>query len=400
MKPGRSLSILLIIMLILSGCGRKEKISYDQIERISRLNTHAISCKLQASGFKLRATSFKDERKREYEGSEYVKPILNNSLTVAGTNHEIRVRLDRNPVQEALRKYGKTSGEAFFTATWDNDLFDYTDHYYTNGAGFELIHPAIGSSPIARILPGLHYSNNYYGLTLVQNMFTPLKLNKTEILVGDRPFASYLVMGHQRTSLSPEKNQRLFSELILGVIGPGSFGNISQDMIHNETPVGWMYQVENDFIANYDILFDQGLYSKNGIEIAAVAAIQAGTLYDNISAGFYFQAGRANDRYNSVFQTTGPQKPFGKRIRYYFSLEMMNRMVFYDATLQGGMFNKESIYTINNKDIERYVFSGSAGFGLSLGKYSLELTQVFLSPEFEGGRKHLWIRIKNIVRID
>lgn len=396
--------MFVLFLLLAAGCTSRERAEREQVDsfrlQAASFKLEARGSGLQAPGFRLQATGCKVEGRRDHEIPGCVEPLSDNSVAVSETSAEIRVRMDKNPLEEALRKYGQTSGEAFFSATWDNDLFDYTDHYFTNGAGFELIHPALGSSPIARMLPGLRYSINYYGLTLVQNMYTPLKLNKPEILVGDRPFASYLVMGHQRISLSPEKNRRLQSELLLGVIGPGSFGNISQDMIHDETPVGWMYQVENDFIANFNIRFDQGLYSKNGIEIAAVAAAQAGTLYDNISAGFYFQAGRANDRYSSVFQTTEPQKPFGKRIRYYFSLEMMNRMVMYDATLQGGMFNKESIYTIDNKNIERYVFSGTAGFGFSLGKYSLELSQVFLSPEFEGGRKHLWIRIKNIVRIN
>lgn len=403
MRAGICYTIVLLLLLA-AGCSRRE--SAERVQRDSfRLEPSgpgllAADPKRQAASHKTQASGNRIVVRRDHEIPGAIEPLTNTSVAVSGTRTEIRVRLDQNPLEEAIRKYGQTSGEAFFTATWDNDLLDYTDHYFTNGAGFELFHPAIGASPIARVLPGLSYSNNYYGLSLIQNMYTPLKLNKPEILYGDRPFASYLVLGHQRISLSPEKNRRLQSEMVLGVIGPGSFGNVSQDMIHDETPVGWMYQVENDFIANFNIRFDQGLYSKNGIEIAAVGAVQAGTLYDNISAGFYFQAGRANDRYSSVFQTTTPQKPFGKRIRYYFSLELLNRMVLYDATLQGGMFNKESLYTINNKNIERYVFTGTAGFGFSLGKYSLELSQVFLSPEFEGGRKHLWIRIKNIVRIN
>jgi hypothetical protein len=72
----------------------------------------------------------------------------------------------------------------------------------------------------------------------------------------------------------------------------------------------------------------------------------------------------------------------------------------YDATLLGGMFNKESIYTLNAGQINRYVFTGTASFGIGLGRYSLEAEQVYLTPEFDGGRRHLWIRIKNVIRIN
>jgi len=293
-----------------------------------------------------------------------------------------------------------TSPEVVFVAVFDNDLFDNTDYYYTNGIKLEIYHPMIGASPIARVLPGLRNSINYYSLSLVQNMYTPLKLEEPEVRMGDRPFASYLTVGHQRTSLSPGKNRRMQSEFALGVMGPASLGNVSQDLIHTHEPVGWINQVSNDFIVNYNFSLDQGIYRGKGFEAAMVAGGQAGTLYDNITAGIYIQAGKANGRYSSIFQTTGHQKPFRKRIRYYFGLDIKNKLVFYDATLQGGMFNHESVYKIETGELKRYVFTGTLHFGMGLGRYSLEAEQVFMSPEFEGGRRHLWFRIKNIIYLN
>jgi len=241
---------------------------------------------------------------------------------------------------------GKTSAEVLFSASFDNDIFDYTDYYYTSGIGFEFYHPAVSSFPLTQLLPGLKYSLNYYGLTLVQNLYTPRKLDSLSVQAGDRPFAAYLVLGHSRVSLSPESRRRLQSELSLGIIGPASLGGMAQDLIHNNEPVGWVNQVGNDFVLNYSIRFDQGIYSGNGLELAVIAGGQAGTLFDNIMAGLYFQSGKFNDRYGSVFQTTGHQKPYKKRVRYYFSLDLKNKLIIYDATLQGGMFNHESVYTL------------------------------------------------------
>jgi hypothetical protein len=142
------------------------------------------------------------------------------------------------------------------------------------------------------------------------------------------------------------------------------------------------------------------VYSGKRIEVAVIAGGQAGTLYDNIMTGLYFQVGKTNDRYGSLFQTTPHQKTFKGRIRYYFSLDAKTKLVMYDATLQGGMFNRESIYRLTSDQVKHSVFTGTAAVGLGLGRYSLEAEQVFLTPEFEGGRHHFWFRIKNIFYLD
>jgi lipid A 3-O-deacylase len=411
MKPGTTCTVFLI-MLLLASCSRKENTVREK--PVSSLKPQASSLRLQASRFKLHASpsSLSDKPFYAPDTFTYYQPgNVGDDLKKMKSLHikhfanhrekccDLFKTID-SPNQPVLMQAGNTSHEVFFTATWDNDLLDYTDHYFTNGIGFELFHPVISASPLARLLPGLKYSINYYGLSFIQNMYTPLKLNRPEVLVGDRPFASYLVLGHQRISLSPEKHRRLQTEISIGVIGPGALGNFAQDMIHTEAPTGWQYQVRNDFVLNYSMRYDHGLYNGKSLKIAAVGGGQAGTLYDNIMGGLFLQVGRANDRYGSIFQTSGPQKPYRKRICYYFSLDVINKVILYDATLEGGMFNDESVYTIESDQVKRYVFTGKAGFGIGFGKYSLEAEQVFLTPEFDGGRRHMWFRIKNIIRIN
>ena len=351
----------------------------------------------------------KSEAKASYEGDyQYYRPAGDiERLSGKSSNTEIKIfrpsksnatYFEKSTFENEpfLNIPGRISSEIFFTAVFDNDIFDYTDYYYTNGISLELYHPVISSSPICRILPGLKNSLNYYGLVLIQNMYTPRKLEELEVRAGDRPFAAYLTISHQRISLSSGSHRRLLSELALGAIGPASLGGIAQDMIHTNTPVGWVNQVKNDAVVNYNIRLDQGVYSGNGIEVAVIAGGQAGTLYDNIMGGLYLQIGKSNDRYGSLFSTTPHQKTFIERIRYYFSIDAKTKLVMYDATLQGGMFNRESVYSLNAGQVKHCVFTGTASFGLGLGRYSLEAEQVFLTPEFDGGRHHLWFRIKNI----
>jgi lipid A 3-O-deacylase len=400
--------IILFCLLIFQGCGRKSHLKNPvrhQIHEIQPVSSRFQDILISSERNSPSVIPAIAPHAYYLPGFPVGKilPVNDHDLSIQNKGPEsisFRKRITIFSRSTNYLKAGSTSGESYFTTTFDNDIFDYTDYYYTNGAGFEFYHPVISALPFARLLPGINFGINYYGITLVQNIYTPLKLNKPDILYGDRPFAAYLVLGHHRISLSPESKRRLHSEFTIGVIGPGSLGNFSQAMIHSEEPTGWKYQVKNDIVVNYSIRFDQGLYSGKGIEIAALAGGQAGTLYDNLYAGFFMQVGRANDRYNSIFQTSDQQKPYRKRVRYYFSLDISNKLILYDATLQGGMFNRESVYTIEPGNINRYVFIGIAGFGLGLGSYSLEAEQVFLSPEFEGGRRHMWFRIKNIVRIN
>jgi hypothetical protein len=134
--------------------------------------------------------------------------------------------------------------------------------------------------------------------------------------------------------------------------------------------------------------------------MAWFSGAQAGTLYDNITGGVFLQIGKINGRYESLFQTTPRQPDFLKRIRYYLNLNLENKLVIYDATLQGGMFNQNSIYAVPNDNVQRYVFTSRLGFGFGLGPLSLEAEQVFLTPEFDGGKRHFWFRIKSTVHFN
>ncbi len=417
--------IFLCSMLLLAGCARHEPYSTreertanypedtkkNQEGRNPSLQNQTIESRFSTSNAESREIINNTASEAE-EDFEYFRPdehIDAQSMIPAGGN----LKQNKEPLttsslnkkiniteQQFYFKNGRTSPEVFFNAIFDNDMFDYTDYYYTSGIGFEFYHPAISSFPLVQVLPGLKYGLNYYGVTLTQNLYTPRNLIYDYVLDDDRPFAAYLMLGFKRISLSPEHRRRLKSELSLGIIGPAALGGAAQDLIHDDKPVGWVNQVQNDIIINYHIRYDQGIFSGRHTELAIVAGGQAGTLYNNISAGLFFQAGNYNSRYASIFQTTVYQKSFKKRIRYYISLELMNKMVFYDATLQGGMFNRESVYTLEGSRVRHYVLTGTASAGLGFGRYSLEAEQVILTPEFNGGLYHMWFRIKNIIYLN
>ena len=68
------------------------------------------------------------------------------------------------------------------------------------------------------------------------------------------------------------------------------------------------------------------------------------------------------------------------------------KLVGYNATLQGGLFNEKSVYTISDDRITRVVFDGMAGLVLTYKRIGLECSKFYLSKEFLQGVEHHWGR--------
>ena len=62
----------------------------------------------------------------------------------------------------------------------------------------------------------------------------------------------------------------------------------------------------------------------------------------------------------------------------------------YDATMQGGLFNRTSPYTIAASDVSRITFQADAGIIVNFKKLYLSYTQSFLTKEFRTGTYHRW----------
>lgn len=413
---------LLILILVMTGCIQRSDVREQ--------SNHE---KLQYAISKKEATSVPKQVREQVIQSRFADTIPisqmpsegSKALTLADSDYYIPVKepaktvlikreLSRQASQyksisdhktnsfdtDSFFRNGRIHSGIYLTIIIDNDLFDYTDYYYTSGQSIEFYHPALSASPLSYLLPGMRGSVNYHSLSLTQSLYTPRELEIDSILSGDRPFASYLILSHKKYSLNPLNRSRMESRLDLGVIGPNSLGQAAQDIIHTNKPVGWANQVTNDFVLNYGLKYEKSIYENNCFEMAWFGGGQAGTLYDNLSGGLFLQIGKTNGRYESLFQTTRGKTNYLKRIRYYTNLSLENKLVLFDATLQGGMFNRNSVYTIPGEMVQRYVFSGIFGFGFGLGPFTLEAEQVFLTPEFEGGRHHFWFRIKSSVQFN
>ncbi len=325
--------------------------------------------------------------------ANHIEPDINEPLT----RDYLFSPVDVTPFPTLI----ELSRERYFRLQADNDLLDNTDRFYTNGILLQYICPAFSGSPLSKIqIPYWHQGINYYGMSLVQNMYTSSKTKEGGILYGDRPYAAYLYVSSFKVTNDPARKFRQSSELQIGVIGPASLGGVVQTWFHqtvptNDKPQGWEYQISNDLLLNYLASYEMGILSMPSAELNLTGCGILGTVYTQLSGGILFRTGAINPYFKTLgFSKRSINRVTGMRnTQCYLFMRANGTAVGYDATLQGGMFNHDNAYTISSDSISRIKFSGSAGFVFSYGGARIDVEQHFISPEFRGGLWHLWMGV-------
>jgi len=293
------------------------------------------------------------------------------------------------------------SRERFLQINFDNDILDNTDRFYTNGIRFDFISPVLQQYPLSRLMiPYWGSGKNYYGISLVQNMYTPSTTKLGGILYGDRPYAAFLFLGNFKTSNDQQKKFRQTSELDIGIIGPFSMGDFVQKTFHNNVPtnsepLGWEYQIRNDVVLNYNLDMEKSVISLPNFEGVVNASGAFGTLYTNFSTGFLIRTGLFNPYFNNlgISRRTYTEGKLFRNTQVFLSLKASGKAVGYDATMQGGLLNRDSPYTIPSIAVSRVVLESSAAITFTFGGISYSIEQFILSPEFHNGWWHKWVHM-------
>lgn len=161
------------------------------------------------------------------------------------------------------------------TVRLENDLFTGTDQNYTNGVGLTLVSHDIPGRLQIDCLPApvrLHAqliqflnpgfwadagdpaATQNVTVKFGQSMYTPEDGTRTDLITDDRPYAGLLYMGlaWNRRKHEPESNQEILDtrEITLGVIGPWSLAEQSQNVVHDLRGIdrfrGWDHQLHNE----------------------------------------------------------------------------------------------------------------------------------------------------------
>lgn len=275
----------------------------------------------------------------------------------------------------------------YFRVHYDNDYFTATDQFYTQGYAFELVAPIFKKNPINFLFAKLKNSTEKSGISLEHIGFTPTTIKSNQILYGDRPFASSIFLKSFKIESDTINHIRIASSLSLGIIGPGAFGYEMQKGIHewigDEIPMGWQYQIKNDVVINYELSHEKQLFRWNHyFALNSNLTARLGTLNTNASVGMTATLGLVNSPFTSVYDKN--------KFQIYLYSQPLANFIAYDASLQGGLFNRSSPYTVPDFDIERITLQNNFGIVMQWKSLFLEYNRVFLTKEFATSKSHKW----------
>ena len=280
--------------------------------------------------------------------------------------------------------------QTIFSLIFSNDIFNKTDYYYTNGVLFDLKHPLFSKGNIKNIfITGGDKSS--YSLSAISKIYTPENLKTSEIIYDDRPYCAYSILSYNKNEIFEAFDFVLNSELQVGVIGPAALGDKIQINLHkwldNTIPKGWDNQIKNDIILNYNVMFDKRVYYNSYFALNSYSTVRVGTLHSDITIG-----GRADIGFLN-YGFSGNSSWFDwNRDSWKFSLfaDISGKLVVYDATLQGGLFNRNSPHTLDYSEITPVILQIKPGLMLQYKKFGMELRDIYSTKSFDNGKSHMW----------
>ncbi|MGJ8678541.1 MAG: lipid A deacylase LpxR family protein [Akkermansiaceae bacterium] len=288
----------------------------------------------------------------------------------------------------------------------DNDLFNGTDEYYTNGFRFAYLSDdrradelPWGFKQLSTVLPGGFSSDatfKNYGISLGQSMFTPADTEIGELQLEDRPYAAWLYLG---LSLQAKTESELdLLELSVGVIGPSALGEQAQDIVHNlissDLAQGWDNQLDDALAIN---LYYQKKWREKyplsrtnprgwAFSLHRNAGFSLGTVHvdANVGAAIRFGYNLPDDFGSNRISPTAYVQPSPSRrdtdLRgwgFYVFTGFDGFARAHNAFLDGGPYR-------DGLAVDKRTFVGEleAGFAVTRNNWRVTYTQVFRTDEF------------------
>lgn len=390
------ISIILIIFIIVASCSENNPVPARYEFSNDTINSDLINYEVNDAFTDDSGTHTGKSRTRiSEESTDYPRQYQENVGTLLALEAEAPIERHSSEKKEIIYKketsfelplnQAKTS--KYISLNIDNDIFTNTDYYYTHGTSISFM--GLGHR-FYRFLPGLGYfANEIYGIALHQDLYTPINPEATDLLPNDRPFAGLLYLRFIKNSILPRNGMQLKSEWIMGMIGPSALGDKIQQSIHELEPTGWAYQIKDDLLINLNVAIEKQLLHKRFVEISGETGIRLGTLKTGISASAQFKAGNigAANGVSPIFRRT---ETSGKGLYYYFFVSPSIHYILHDASLNGGIFMRNSPHVFSHSQIETIAGTIHTGFSVSYSVWELHADLTYISPAFKGGRDHKW----------
>lgn len=274
------------------------------------------------------------------------------------------------------------------------------DHFF----GFDSIH--CENDPLTRASVVLYGSG-----------YTPLAIEQTDPIIGDRPYASLLMLGAGYLSVNEPSNYSLLTEFNLGMLGL-NHAKEAQSYIHKNhwfgstrpVPQGWHNQISNggEPTLLYRIVFRRMLFQNDWSKSIRnyrmhrfqVTGIGEGMLgyYTNVALGMEARTGLFSNPFWEMVSGTSTgmnQYPNPKKkppaVEIFAFGALRARLVGYNALLQGQF--RKSVYRMKASEINRVI--GEYEWGIGLRLWNIQLLYGIIAgrtPEYTGdfARPHIW----------
>lgn len=260
----------------------------------------------------------------------------------------------------------------------DNDSFvsTYNDFYYTNGM-FVFFNCVSDKSTVEKKI--------IHGFKIGQEIYNPRNVKSDFTFDHNRPYAGYLFAEYNTTKMY-QSDTVLGMSFSIGIVGPDSKAEDFQNMMHSNFGfgeiVGWQYQIRNLLAVQFGLNYSKPVLAKitsDKIDFHLYTQSDIGTAFSGISVGALTRISLLKSL--TSMQNSNYYKGLGNAQKelYFFVLPKIN-LQFYDATIQGSMFNNDSPVTF---DLKPFRFKGEAGFKFKYNQYNLSCVFNYTTDEIK-----------------
>lgn len=285
--------------------------------------------------------------------------------------------------------------KGIFNVVWENDIFAGTDRNYTNGIRFAWLSAEEDMPYWARwtanhITPFEQAGHRRISVALGQSMFTPDDNAARNVIPDDRPYAGWLYGTVGLVSDTDDVLENM--ALTLGMVGPASLAEPTQDIVHKITDsphfYGWDNQLHNEpgIILSYERKWRSMIaFSPFGLgaDISPHAGVNLGNIYTDASVGGTFRLGfdLPQDYGPPRIRPSLPGSDFfvpTEELSGYLFAGVEGRAVGRNIFLDGNTFRDS-----HSVDKEWGVGSLQLGAALTYGEARISYTHVLMTKEFK-----------------
>lgn len=287
---------------------------------------------------------------------------------------------------------------------FENDFFTGTDRDYTSGLKVSLISPDLVSFVESGKLPKWSLEYLYrlpfindpdpalkrkVEFSLGQNMYTPADTDRRDLIVDNRPYAGWTYFA---AAFHTKSNKRMDTiELQLGMVGPASFAEETQNLVHDllgqQRANGWEHQLKNEpgLAAIYERKWRLApFFSRGSFAIDAITHLGGalGNVATYANTGFETRMGwnLPDDFGVSLIRPAG-NTSFSVRQQQggYLFAAIDSRAVLRNIFLDGNTFAHS--HSVSKKP---FVADLAGGAAVYFQQFKLTLTQVLRTRQFDG----------------